>query len=187
MLGDSTSNLPQSHSDPCFCVSVVQYSVASERRGTLQFLGVACLIVGGLFLILSLPFFWGQLRVLRDWPVRQAQVIRSEVTVQPTSKHEQLYAATLEIIYVVNGKPVTADLTSFQSSNYEGTARRAAEFPVGSRHAIRYDPNNPTQARIGAGWNRRFFAVPLIALGCGLCFAVLAGSFFLAARVAVPR
>jgi len=153
-------------------------ALSSERRGALQFIGVACFIVGGLFLILSLPFFWGQVQVLRSWPVRQAQVLSSRVVVEPTSKHDQLYSAKLEIIYAVDGRPVTSELTSFQSSNYEATVRRAAEFPVGSRRAIRYDPSNPTQARIGAGWNRRFFAVPLITAGVGLCFVVVGAGFF---------
>jgi hypothetical protein len=157
-------------------------ALSSERRGVLQFLGVACLIVGGLFAVLSIPFFWGQIQVLRSWPVRQAQVIRSQVVTQPAAKHDQLYAATIKIVYVADGQPVTAELTSFQSSNYEETVRRAAEFPVGSRHAIRYDPHNPTQARIGAGWNRRFFAVPLITLACGLAFAGVAAAFFIAGR-----
>ncbi len=156
--------------------------MSSERRGTLQFLGVACFIVGGLFLIFSVPFFWGQIQVLRAWPVRQAQVLSSRVVVEPTSKHDQLYSAKLEIVYAVDGRPVTSELTSFQSSNYAETTRRAAKFPVGSRHAIRYDPNNPTQARIGAGWNRRFFAVPLITAGIGVGFACLAAGLFLAAR-----
>ena len=89
---------------------------------------------------------------------------------------------TLKIAYTVNGKAITADLTSFQSSNYAETQRRATEFPVGSLREIRYDPNNPEQARIGAGWNRRFFAVPLITLGCGLLFGLLAVGFFIAAR-----
>ncbi len=159
--------------------------MTSERRGVLQFLGVACLIVGGLFLIFSLPFFWGQIQVLRSWPVRQAQVLSSRVVVEPTSKHDQLYSAKLEIVYAVDGRPMTSELTSFQSSNYEETARRAAEFPVGSRHAIRYDPNNPTQARIGAGWNRRFFAVPLITAGVGMCFVALGVVFFVVGRM--PR
>ena len=156
--------------------------MTSERRGVFQFLGVACLIVGGLFVIFSVPFFLGQMQVLRSWPVRQAQVLSSRVVVEPTSKHDQLYSAKLAIVYAVNGRPVTSELTSFQSRNYEETARRAAEFPVGSRHAIRYDPNNPAQARIGAGWNRRFFAVPLITAGIGVGFACLAGGLFLAAR-----
>jgi hypothetical protein len=157
-------------------------TLSSERRGILQFLGVACLIVCGLFFILSIPLFWGQIQVLRSWPVRQAQVIRSQVVTQPAAKHDQLYAANLQIVYVAGGQPVTAELTSFQSSNYEETVRRAAEFPVGSRQAIRYDPHNPTQARIGAGWNRRFFAAPLITLVCGLVFAAIAAGFFIAGR-----
>ncbi len=157
--------------------------VTSEKRGVLRFIGVANLIVGGLFFILSIPFFWGQVQVLRSWPVRQAQVLRSQVVTQPAAKHDQLYAATIQMVYVANGQPVTAEITSFQSSNYEETVRRAAEFPVGSRQAIRYDPHNPAQARIGAGWNRRFFAVPLITLGCGLVFAVVAAGFFMAASV----
>ncbi len=135
-------------------------------------------------MVLSLPFFWGQIQVLRSWPVRQAQVLRSQVVTQPAAKHDQLYAATIQIVYVANGQPVTAELTSFQSSNYEETVRRAAEFPVGSRQAIRYDPHNPAQARIGAGWNRRFFAVPLITLGCGLVFVAVAAGFFVAGKMA---
>jgi hypothetical protein len=161
--------------------------VSSERRGILQFIGVACLIVGGLFAIMSAPFFLGQMTVLRSWPVAQAEVVKSVVVVQPAPKHEQIYAASLRIAYVVNGKPITVDLTSFQSSNYQETVRRAAEFPAGSRREVRYDPNNPNQARIGAGWNRRFFAVPLITLGCGLAFALLALGFFLSAMLGESR
>ena len=157
-------------------------ALSSDRSGVLQFLGVACLIVGALFAIFSIPFFWGQYQVLEKWPVRQGQVISSKVVVEPVAKHEQLYAARIQLVYVTSGQPVTAELTSFESSNYEETVRRAEEFPVGSRHAIRYDPQNPTQARIGAGWNRRFFAVPLITLGCGVAFAVVAAGFFIAAR-----
>ncbi len=158
--------------------------MTSERRGVLQFIGVACLIVCVLFVILSLPFFLGQYRVLHSWPATQARILRSEIVTLPAAKHDQLYAAQLQIVYVVDGQPITAELTSFQSSNYEETVRRAAEFPAGSRHQIRYDPNTPTQARIGAGWNRRFFAVPLITLGCGLVFAAFAAGFFIAARFA---
>lgn len=157
--------------------------MSSERRGTLQFIGVANLIVCALFVIMSLPFFMGQVRVLRSWPGTQAHVVNSQVTIVPTSKHDQLYAAKLQIEYAVNGKTITADLTSFQSSNYAETQRRAAEFPVGSRREIRFDPANPEQARIGAGWNRRFFAVPLITLGCGLAFGLLALGFFISARL----
>lgn len=167
-----------------------QISASTQAPGppeTLPFLGVANLIVCGLFLILSVPFFLGQIRVLRSWPVAEAQIIRNQVVVEPAAKHDQLYSAKLEVVYVVKQQPVTVELTSFQSSNYEETVRRSTEFAVGSRHQIRYDPQNPTQARIGAGWNRRFFAVPLITAGCGLCFGAIAVGCFLAARMRRPR
>ncbi len=61
------------------------------------------------------------------------------------------------------------------------SGRRSSRSEV-SRE-IRYDPANPEQARIGAGWNRRFFAVPLITSGCGLAFGLLAVGFFITARL----
>lgn len=157
--------------------------MSSERRGTLQFIGVANLIVCGLFVILSLPFFMGQIRVLRSWPVTQARVVDSQVVIVPAAKHDQLYAAKLQIEYSAGGRTMQANLTSFESKNYAQTQQRAGEFPIGSRHVIRYDPNHPEQARIGAGWNRRFFAVPLITLGCGLAFGLLAIGCFIAGSI----
>lgn len=153
-----------------------------NQRGTLQLIGVACLIVFALFAIVSIPLFWGQIRVLRSWPVRQAVVTRSAVVTEASGKHDQLYSAHIEIAYVVDGQPVTSELTSFQSNNYQETVERAGEFPVGSRHVIRYDPRNPQQARIGASWNPRFFLVPLITVACGALFGFMAAAFFIAAR-----
>lgn len=147
---------------------------------------MANLILAALFFIMSIPFFSTQIQVVRSWPVRQAQILRSDVVTMPSAKHDQLYAANLEIVYVVNGQPVTSKLTSFQSSDYEETVRRAAEFPVGSRRAIRYNPANPSDARIGAGWNRRFFAVPLITVGIGCAFAGIAIGLLLAAKLTRP-
>ncbi len=140
-------------------------------------LGVANLILCTLCVILSLPFFWQQYRVLQTWPETEAQVIRSEVVTQPAPPHQQLYAASLQVLYTVDGRPITAELTSFQSQNYQQTADRAAQFRVGSRHLIRYDPHDPTQARIGAGWNLRFFIVPLVMLGMGAVFGGIAAVF----------
>jgi hypothetical protein len=158
-----------------------------EKRGLLVFFGVANLILCALFVILSLPFFWRQYRVLRSWPETEAQVIRSEVVTEPAPSHEQLYSAKLQVLYSVDGRPITAELISFQSQNYQQTADRAAQFRVGSRHPIRYDPHAPTQARIGAGWNVRFFLVPLVMLGIGAAFGAIAAALLMAAKcVATP-
>ena len=157
----------------------------SEKHGVLVFLGVANFILCTLFVILSVPFFWLQYQVLQTWPETEAQVIRSEVVMQPAPPHEQLYAAELQVLYTIDGRPITAELISFQSQNYQQTADRAAQFPVGSRHPIRYDPHVPPQARIGAGWNLRFFLVPLAMLGMGAIFGAIAAVFLLAAKFVV--
>ena len=156
--------------------------MSSEKHGLLVFLGVANLIFCVLCVILSVPFFWRQYQVLQTWPETEAQIIRSEVVTQPASPHEQLYAAKLQVLYTVDTNPITAELISFQSQNYQQTANRAAQFPVGSRHPIRYDPHAPTQARIGAGWNVRFFIVPLVMLGMGAIFGGIAAVFLMAAK-----
>jgi hypothetical protein len=157
-------------------------TLTSEKHGLLLFLGVANLILCTLFVILSLPFFWRQYQVLQTWPEIQAQVLRSEVVTQPAPPHEQLYAASLQVLYTVEARPITAELISFQSRDYQQTADRAAQYRVGSRHPIRYDPHAPTQARIGAGWNLRFFLVPLVMLGMGLIFGGIAAVFLLTAK-----
>jgi Protein of unknown function (DUF3592) len=151
----------------------------SEKRGTLRMIAAANFIFATLFLIFSLPFFWRQMQVLREWPETDAQVLRSEVVTDPSQGHEMLYRAKLQVLYTVRGNPVTSDLTSFESTNYEATLQRTQQFPVGSHHAVRYDPANPTQARIGAGWNRNYFALPLIVLAMAAFFA-FAGAVLLA-------
>lgn len=156
----------------------------SEKRGTLRVIAAANFIFAALFLIFSLPFFWRQAQVLRKWPETDAQVLRSEVVSESSSGHEILYRAKLQVLYTVSGNPVTSDLTSFESANYEATLRRTEQFPVGSHHPIRYDPSNPAQARIGAGWNRMYFALPLIVLTMAIVFGLI-GAVFLAIAKAI--
>ena len=150
----------------------------SEKHGTLRIIAAANFIFAAIFFVFSLPFFWRQVQVLRYWPEVEAQVLRSEVVAQP-SGHENLYRAKLQVLYTVSGQPITADLTSFESTNYEATRQRTEQFQVGSYHQVRYDPANPAQARLGAGWNRIFFALPLLVLGIAMVF-VLAGLVLLA-------
>ena len=160
--------------------------MSSEKRGTLRLIAAANFIFATLFLIFSLPFFWRQWHVLRNWPETDAQVLRSEVVAQP-SGHETLYRAKLQVLYTVCGQPITSDLTSFESSNYEATIRRTEQFPVGSHHIVRYDPANPAQARVGAGWNRNYFALPLIVAAMAVFFAFVGTVFLAIAKASGPN
>jgi hypothetical protein len=158
--------------------------VSTEKRGTLRLIAAANFIFCGLFVVFSLPFFWRQVQVLRNWPEADSQVLRSEVVTESSTGHEQLYRAKLQVLFTVGGNPVTSDLTSFESTNYEATLQRTKQFPVGSHHAVRYDPANPAQARIGAGWNRTYLALPIIVLSMAALFAFV-GAVFLAIAKAV--
>ncbi|HWS97707.1 MAG TPA: DUF3592 domain-containing protein [Candidatus Methylomirabilis sp.] len=154
----------------------------NEKHGTLRVIAAASFIFAGIFLIFSLPFFWHQVQVLRNWPETEAQVLRSEVVGVP-SGHDNYYRAQLHVLYTVAGNPVTAALTSFESSNYEATLQRTQKYSVGSHHLVRYDPANPTQARLGAGWNTTFFALPLIVLGMAAVFALIGAVLQAVAKV----
>jgi Protein of unknown function (DUF3592) len=153
----------------------------NERSGTLQAVAVACLIIGAILLIFSAPFYIHQVGVLRTWPTADAQILRSDVVVDRISQHEQFYSARIGLLYTVDGKPITTEVTSFQDQNYDKTRARANDFQVGSHHEIRYDPRDPLQARIGAGWNMRFFALPLIVSGVGAVFCIITVALFIIA------
>ncbi len=154
----------------------------NERSGTLQAIAVASLIIGVILLIFSAPFYLHQIGVLRTWPTADAQILRSDVTVDRISQHEQFYSAHIGLLYTVDGKPITTEVTSFQDQDFQKTRARANEFQVGSHHEIRYSPDDPLQARIGAGWNVRFFALPLIVSGCGAIFCLGTVALLVAAR-----
>ena len=156
----------------------------SEKHGTLRVIAVANFIFATVFLIFSLPFFWHQVRVLQTWPETDAQVLQSEVVAGPPAGHDNLYRAKLQVLYTVAGQPITAEMTSFESTNYEATLRRTEQFPVGSRHRVRYDTANPAQARLGAGWNRTFFALPLIVLAMAAFFLCIGAAFLAVAKAA---
>lgn len=145
----------------------------NERRGILQAIAVACLIIGVILVIFSAPFYFHQIAVLRAWPTADALVLRSDVVVDRISQHEQFYSAKVGLLYTVDGNPITTEVTSFQDQDYQKTRTRADEFKVGSHHEIRYSPHDPMQARIGAGWNARFFALPLIVSGTGVVFCLI--------------
>ena len=150
----------------------------NQRRGSLQLIAVACLFIGLLFVMFSIPLFWGQVRILRSWPETQAEVLRNSIVTQSDGDHGQLYSARLQLSYPADRQWRTAELVTGQSSNYAETARSAAEFPVGSHHAVRYDPGNPAEARIDVSWTWRFFVLPLVALGIGALFVLLGVGLF---------
>ncbi len=145
----------------------------AATRAMLRFIAVAFFIFFVGFLGLSLPMFWAQYKILRDWPAVQAEVVRSNVVVVE-SPSRPLHDIEVEFAYAVNGTPYSGVIHSNHLSTSRARKEKQAErFPVGSRQAIRYNPQDPRDIRAQVGYNVHFFAVPIFVLAVGAIFLVV--------------
>ena len=150
---------------------------------TLRVVAVAFLIFFVVALLFAVPPFIEQIKVLRSWPSAQAVVVRSEVVPLRTDSGQMLYDTLLVLSYQVNGRPLVSGVGSLhQSTHYERKKKQADRFPPGSIIAVRYNPADPRDVRIQAGYNIHFFAVPIFISGVAAIFGLLALLFFLIAR-----
>lgn len=151
-------------------------------RTTLRVIAVANLIFFLVGLLFAVPPFIQQMKVLRTWPAAEAQVVRSDVVPVHTTSGTMLYDTLLELRYQADGRPFVSSVTSLhQSTSYDRKKKQAERFPPGSRTDVRYNPSNPAEIRIQAGYNVHFFAIPVFISGVAAIFGVLALIFFLLA------
>jgi uncharacterized protein DUF3592 len=152
-------------------------------RTTLRVIAVACLVFFLIGLLFAVPPFIEQMKVLRTWPSANAQVVHSEVVPLRTDSGQMLYDTRLVLAYQVGGRPYVSSVGSLhQSTSYERKKKQAEHFPPGSSTKVRYNPGDPLDVRIQAGYNIHFFAVPIFISGVAAIFGLLALLFFLVAR-----
>ena len=157
--------------------------VRPALRLTLRVIAVACLLFFLIGLLLAVPPFLEQWKVLRTWPAAEAQVVHSQVVPLHTDSGQILYDTLLVLSYQVNGRPYLSSVGSLhQSTNYERKKKQADLFPAGSRTEVRYNPADPRDIRIQAGYNVHFFVVPIFIGGVAAIFGLLALLFFLLSR-----
>jgi hypothetical protein len=155
---------------------------------TLKVVGAAFFVFAIALGALSVPLYWGQIKILRTWPAAEAEVVRSEVITAPLKSGGQLYDALYGFTFIANGQPQSALLTSnHQSTSYDRKRAQVARFPVGSHHLIRYNPAHPSDIRMQPGYNPHFFAVPLFVSGFGLILAIVGSAFWLAGKLIGSR
>ncbi len=143
-------------------------------RAVLRVIAVAFFIFFLGFLGLSAPMYWTQYKILRDWPSVDARVVSSIVIAVPTQGGGDLHDIEVRFAYVVDGRPYVGVIHSNHlSTNRARKEKQAEQFPVGSRHPIRYNPADPTDIRAQVGYNVHFFAVPIFVSGAGAIFLVL--------------
>jgi hypothetical protein len=135
--------------------------------------------------VLGIAVFLGrnQIVVLSTWAKADGEVTASEIVRYFNPKSKPVYRLRVTFQFPVNNVAQFAvSSSSLGSTELAPVNRKAALFPVGSHHAIRYDPANPTEMRWDAGYNVDFLAVPLIVGGAGLLCVAAGGVFWLAAR-----
>jgi len=127
-----------------------------------------------------------QYTILKTWPTAQAEVIKSAVVQGHSDRGTPMYGLDLEFSYTVNGKKfLSPTSTPYRTSSYGSMRKKAEAYAVGTRHPIRYDPNDPGEMRFDVGYNFGFFFVPVLLGGMGLVFAGI-GFFLLRSRAAMP-
>ena len=93
---------------------------------------------------------------------------------RPTSRTGgvgQDHYAHLAFHYSVGGQSYTAELyDDFVSSQSAPVRAKVERYAVGTRHRIRYNPADPQDIRLDAGYNLITFLKPLVALLIGLVF-----------------
>jgi len=152
-------------------------------RATLRVIAVACLVFFLIGLVFAVPPFLQQWKILRTWPAADAQVIHSQVMPLSTDSGQILYDTLLVLSYQANGRPYVSSVGSLhQSTSYKRKKKQADRFAPGSHTEVRYNPSDPRDIRIQAGYNVHFFAVPIFIIGVAAIFGLLALLIFLLTR-----
>jgi hypothetical protein len=143
---------------------------------------------GAILLLLGIgalagAYFFGrkQLEILNTWPEVSAVVLNSEVTThRDPDDSSTTYGARVEFAFTVKGRGYQAITDrGFSTSLHSAMERTVARFAPGTQHTIRYNPQDPTDARFNAAYTLEFFGVPV--------FLAVFGAIFLLAGVAVIR
>jgi hypothetical protein len=115
-----------------------------------------------------------QYTILKTWPTVEAEVSRSEVVRGHDDEGNVMYGLDLEFTYTVKEKKyATPSASPYRTSSRKAMEEKAGTYAVGTRHPIRYDPDNPGEMRFDVGYNLGFFFVPVLLGGMGLVFATI--------------
>jgi Protein of unknown function (DUF3592) len=154
-----------------------------ENSATLKVIAFGFFLLFLVFIGLATPFFLRQRDILKNWVEVQGTVQNSEVVSVP-QKHGTDYDARVLVQYRLGGAINTALISSGYPSRFRSHAQEWVDrFPAGTKVMIAYNPVNPAEVRLNPGYNRYFFAVPLLVAEFGLGFAAIALMFYVIARI----
>lgn len=153
----------------------------------LKFSGTGLLIFGVAALGYALMYFAQERQMLRTWPRAEATVIDAQVVEHKTAQGP-LYGTELRFAFAADGQPVTGTYVfPHESTSRQRKQRQAAQYPIGSRHTIIYDPSNPVRVHIRAGYNVEFFVIPVFLAGVAGIFGLAGAGLWAGAKCAEKR
>ena len=127
-----------------------------------------------------------QYTILTAWPTVEATVTRSRV-VRSFGRRGAHYRAEMQFRYTVDGKTFdTPSDPGYSTSDYLGMKKMADDFAPGTRHPIRYNPADPNDIRMNAGYTLGFFLLPTVFAGLGVLLSGLGITLLLASRSIHP-
>jgi hypothetical protein len=137
-----------------------------RMRSTVRRVGFVFTTLGVLGILGAAAMGWSQVGELRRWPSVEAQVVASEV--QPwrrntAGQRTSLWVPRVTFHYVVRDTEYTSAGSAHVSvSGRQAAQRTANRFPPGSRHTVRYLPDDPNVVRWDMGYNFSYFFLPLV-------------------------
>ncbi len=153
-----------------------------ETSASLKLVAFGFFLLFLIFVGLSVPFYLRQRDVIKNWIFTNGQVQSSEVVSIP-GKRGTTYDAHIVVQYRIGDTVITKMVDSGYRSSLRSHAQAWVErYPAGSRVMIAYNPMQLTDVRLDPGYNRYFFAVPIVVSEVGLGFAAVAVILFVIAR-----
>ncbi len=158
-----------------------------DTSASLKLIAFGLFLIFLIFLGLSVPFYLRQRDVLKNWIVTDGTVRDSEVVSVP-AKRGTNYDAHIVVVYRIGDSIRTSLITTGYASSRRSHAQSWVDrYPAGSHVTIAYNPLDYGQVRLDPGYNRYFFAAPLMVTQVGAGFGFVGLIFFLIARNADRR
>ena len=149
----------------------------ATTQGSGAYVNVRGMSVVGLALLAFAGWFGHrQYAIVHSWPPVEGVVTKSQVSTHGSFDRRSggsstMYRTEVEFRYTVDGNELVATTTpGYDSSSRSDMEDLAEAFGPGTRHTIRYNPAQPHEILMNAGYNLGFFAPALLTGGLGVLF-----------------
>jgi hypothetical protein len=161
--------------------------IVYQSKGGIKVPGTIFTCVGLILLAVAGWFGNRQYNILKTWPTVEATVAKSRVIHYPGRRGRITYEAEVEFLYTLGGKSFdTRSKSDYSTSSYSAMKSIADAFAPGTRHMVRYNPADPHDIRMNAGYNFGFFYNPLLLGAMGAFFTLIGIVMLAASRRAHP-